>query len=50
MGGFRDMLKHLAAEDAIKAGAGRGDGRDIADQIEATGIPGIALQALSSNP
>ena len=50
MGGFGGVFHHLTSEVGIEAGVRRGNSRDIADQIEATGIPGIALQDLSSNP
>ena len=39
MGGFRDMLQHLATEDGVEAGVRRGYVRDVADQIDAAGVP-----------
>lgn len=50
MGGFGHVLQHFAAEDGVEAGIGCRDCSDVADQIDACGIPAIALQTFIRCP
>lgn len=50
MGGFGHVLQHFAAEDDVEAGIWRGDGGNVADQINARGVPALVLQTFIRCP
>lgn len=47
VGGFGHVLQHFATKDGIEAGIWRRDSDDVANQVNACGVPAIRLKPSS---